>query len=203
MTDQDQVAGFCNTGGVCITSAPGVDFTVDGLFHAALIPSANNAMNALARSTGMTTEQFAEKMNQKVLELGVSDMHFEEPTGMSANNQITAEDYTKIIAAAFSNSYLRNVSTIDTYDLQSTNNSAYNQIIQSTDELLGNPDFTILGGKTGYLNKFSGYNFGCLLRNPDGKEFIIVVLGETSLPAAFDDTKNLAKLTIQAGPVLS
>ncbi len=43
MTSYDQTLGACSDGGECIRTVPGVKFTVDGLFHAALLPSANNA----------------------------------------------------------------------------------------------------------------------------------------------------------------
>ncbi len=126
MTQADQDLGACKSGGACIFSKSGVKFTVDGLFHAALMPSANNAASALAKSTGMSIDEFALKMNQKARSLGAVNTNFVEPTGMSDNNKITAGDYAKIVAAAFSNNYLRQVSSLPKYSLKSVNNSKYN-----------------------------------------------------------------------------
>jgi D-alanyl-D-alanine carboxypeptidase len=196
MTKQDQIAGACGSGGACIKSAAGVKFTVDGLFHAALIPSANNAAAALARSTGLSPEQFALKMNEKAKALGATDTHFNEPTGMDATNIITASNFAKIVNAAFSNAYLRKVAGLNSYTLRSSNNSKYTQIIKNTNKLLANKEVQILGAKTGYLNE-SLYNFASVLKYNNGAELVVVVLGETHLYSAFAETTQLAKLAEQ------
>jgi D-alanyl-D-alanine carboxypeptidase len=192
MTTADQVAGSCSSGGACIKSKAGVKFTVDGLFHAALLPSANNAANALARSTGLTTDEFAALMNQKIVQLGGSGSHFNEPTGMDPANQITAGDYAKVVAAAFSNPYLLDIASHSSYVLHSTNNPKYNQTIKNTDKLLNNPDIQVLGAKTGYLPNV-GYNFASVVQQ-NGEELAVVVLGENHLYTAFDETKLLSNL---------
>lgn len=193
MSNVDQVAGGCNVGGACIKSKPGVSFTLDGLFHAMLMPSANNSASALARSTGLSPVAFAERMNKKAASLGALNTHFKEPTGMDPENSTTAADYAKIVAAAFSNSYLRQVASNNTYLLKSSNNAKYTQTIKNTDKLLGDADMQILGAKTGYLNE-SKYNFATLLTFRGGTELAVVVLGEDHLYSAFAETKTLASL---------
>ena len=197
MAKQDQIVGGCSAGGVCIKSATGVKFTVDGLFHAMLMPSANNAASALARSTGLSAEKFAAKMNAKARALGAINSHFNEPTGMDPGNIITASDYAKIITAAFSNSYLQKIAKLNSFVLRSTNNSKYNQTIKNNDKLLANSDLTILGAKTGYLDE-SSYNFAALLRYRGGPKLCVVVLGEAHLYFAFNETQVLAGLAKDA-----
>ena len=192
MSSADQAAGDCSSGGACIKSKDGVKFTVDALFHAALMPSANNAANALARSTGLSTADFAARMNQKAISLGATNSHFNEPTGLDPTNTITASDYTKIVAAAFSNSYLKSIAGLSKYALRSSNNSRYNQTIKNTDKLLTDSTVQVLGAKTGYLNE-SNYNFAALL-NVNGRKLAVVVLGERHLYSAFTETKELADL---------
>lgn len=192
MTAQDQITGGCKTGGACIKSKPGVKFTVDGLFHALLMPSANNAASALARSTGLSPGDFAVKMNQQAAELGAINSHFNEPTGLDPSNQITANDYAKIVSAAFGNPYLRQIAGLSSYALRCTNNSRYNQIIKNTDKLLADAGVQILGAKTGYLEE-SKYNFAALIRSSN-QTLAVVVLGEDHLATAFDETKQLAQL---------
>lgn len=191
----DQSLGACGHGGDCIKAKPGVKFTVDGLFHAALLPSANNAASALARSTGLSSAQFAARMNRKAKALGATNSRFYEPTGMSDKNKITASDYSKIVAAAFSNPYLADVANDSSYFLQSTNNSAYNQTLKNTDKLLTSSDVDVVGAKTGYLGSVSGYNFASVVKTPGGSELAIVVLGEDHMYYAFDDTKTLAAIS--------
>jgi D-alanyl-D-alanine carboxypeptidase len=196
ITAADQTLGACASGGACIKAKPGVKFTVDALFHAALIPSANNAASSLARSTGLSMDEFVARMNKKAASLGATGSHFYEPTGMNPQNQITAADYAKIVAAAFSNSYLRKIAGLSSYALRSTNNSRYNQTIKNTDKLLTDASVQILGAKTGYLDE-SKYNFASLIKYK-GQELAVVVLGEDHLYTAFDETKLLANLAGQA-----
>jgi D-alanyl-D-alanine carboxypeptidase len=193
MTQADQVAGMCKQRGVCIKSKAGVKFTVDGLFHATLILSANNAANALARSTGLSAEEFAKRMNAKAKSLGATSSHFYEPTGLDPANVITATDYSKIITAAFSNKYLSQMAGMSQYALRSTNNSGYNQTIKNTNQLLKNPDVRVLGAKTGFLDE-SRYNFSALIHYKSGSKLAIVVLGEDHLYTAYAETARLASL---------
>ncbi len=199
MTTADQTMGFCSNGGGCIKSAAGVKFSMNDLFFAALLPSANNAAAALARSTGLTTKQFAAKMNAKVKALGATNASFNEPTGMDPNNQITAADYAKILSAAYANSYLKSVAQTQTYTVKSLNNKKYTQVVKNSDKLLATNDIHMLGAKTGYLNE-SRYNFASLLKYDNGPTLAVIVLGEPHLYLAFSDTERLAGL---AGTAMS
>lgn len=201
MTKQDQVVGGCSAGGACIRSAAGVKFTVDGLFHAMLMPSANNAAAALARSTGLSAADFAAKMNAKAKALGATSTRFNEPTGMDPANTITASDYSKIITSAFSNKYLQGIASSTSYALKASNNSKYNQTIKNTNKLLGNGEVQILGAKTGYLEE-SQYNFASLLKYNGGTELAVVVLGEQRLASAFAETAQLAGLAELARQIM-
>ena len=163
MTDADNKVGGCGIGGVCIRSKAGVRFTVDGLMHAMLIPSANNAAAALARSTGLSAKAFAEKMNLKAASIGALNSHFNEPTGMDPENYTTAADFTKILTAAYNNPYLQKVAGLSSYILRSTNNSKYTQTLKNTDKLLADEEVRILIAKTGYLNE-SLHNFASVLK---------------------------------------
>ncbi|MCL5666346.1 MAG: serine hydrolase [Patescibacteria group bacterium] len=196
ITRQDQNLGACGAGGACILAKPGVKFTIDGLFHALLLPSANNAASALARSTGLSAEEFAKRMNEKAASLGATHSHFNEPTGMDPANVTTAGDYVNIIQAAFANNYLRNIAGLQTYYLRSANNWRYSQTIKNTNKLLADADIKVIGAKTGYLDE-SQYNFASLLR-ASGQEFAVVVLGEQHLYTAFAETKLLSGLAQEA-----
>lgn len=202
ITSLDQSRGACGAGGDCIKAKAGVAFTIDGLFHAALLPSANNAASALAASTGMSAAQFTAKMNAKAKSLGASDSLFNEPTGMDPNNKITASDYAKIIAAAYSNDYLKKVAQTQTYLLKSTNNSKYNQTIKNSDKLLSSTGVQMIAAKTGYLNE-SQYNFASLVKLSNGDKVAIVVLGEPHLYMAFSDTTSLSSIAEQVQGVAS
>ena len=189
ITKADQVAGACGRGGGCIKAKAGARFTIDGLFHAAMLPSANNAANALARSTGLSSKQFAAKMNAKAKALGATRSRFVEPTGMNRSNVTTASDYAKIMAFAAANPYLSSVAQKSSFYLTSTSHAAYNQNIKTSNRLLAHPDLKILVGKTGYLTKF---NFASVMQIRNGAELSVVVLGEKRFATSFTDAKQLA-----------
>ena len=168
-------------------------YTVDGLFHASLIASANNAANALARSTGLQPAEFVAKMNEKARSLGAENSHFNEPTGMDAKNSTTAEDYAKITAAAFNNPYLKGIAQKKEYTLLSANNKLYKHKLKNTNQLVGDERVSVVGGKTGFLDE-SGYNFGSWLADRFGSNFIVVLFGSRSAYAEFDETRKLLDL---------
>jgi len=193
ITADDQTAGQCKKGGACLATKPGVAYTVDGLFHASLIASANNAANALARSTGLQPAEFVAKMNEKARSLGAENSHFNEPTGMDAKNSTTAEDYAKITAAAFNNPYLKGIAQKKEYTLLSANNKLYKHKLKNTNQLVGDERVSVVGGKTGFLDE-SGYNFGSWLADRFGSNFIVVLFGSRSAYAEFDETRKLLDL---------
>jgi len=62
------------------------------LLKSVLIASDNTAAIALARSTGLSLDEFVVKMNEKAIELGMTNSIFVEPTGLDINNQSTVTD---------------------------------------------------------------------------------------------------------------
>ena len=63
---------------------PGETVTVDKLFHALLIESANDAARALGRAVAGSTPAFVEMMNQRALAMGLFNTHFYNPNGLPA-----------------------------------------------------------------------------------------------------------------------
>ncbi len=193
MTASDQKVGECSNGGICIKTKTGVKFSVDELFHATLMRSANNAASALSRSVGLTPAKFAARMNAKVKALGATHSHFYEPTGMSARNVVTSADYAKIVAAAFKYPYLSQVSQTESFTLTGSN-PAYNQTVKNINTLLTSGDVDTVGAKTGYIGSVSGYNFGAVFKTSAGKDIAVVVLGEPHMYTAYADAKTLVKI---------
>jgi len=61
----------------------GDELTVAELLRATLIPSANDAAEALALHVGRgSVDRFVELMNEKAADLGLTDTHFENPRGL-------------------------------------------------------------------------------------------------------------------------
>ena len=193
MKAEDQTAGQCSKGGACIATKPGVSYSVDGLFHASLIASANNATYALARSSGLSVGEFVKKMNEKAASLGALNTRFVEPTGIDPANTTTAEDYAKIAAAAFADPYLKKLAGLKQYTLKSNNNKKYVHKLKNTNKLLDDDRLGSVAGKTGFLEE-SGYNFVSLAQDRFGNSFVVVVFGSRSASAEFEETRLLVDL---------
>jgi len=149
---------------------------VKDLFYATLIGSKNNAAKALARSTGLSHEEFIQKMNEKAYSLGMKQTTFVDVTGLDANNQSTIEDFLKLSRAAFANLNIAKAASMKNYSFQilETNRK---ETVQSTNFLLANTGYSAMG-KTGHIEE-AGYNFATRVQKKK-QEVLVVVFGATS-----------------------
>jgi D-alanyl-D-alanine carboxypeptidase (penicillin-binding protein 5/6) len=100
----------------------GERLTVEELFCALMIESANDAAVALAKEISGTTEAFAALMNSRAKELGALRTHFVNPNGLEHDAHLTsAYDLAKIAMAAMQNSEFRKVAATYSYTLDQTN----------------------------------------------------------------------------------
>ncbi|MBR2622580.1 MAG: D-alanyl-D-alanine carboxypeptidase [Clostridia bacterium] len=80
------------------------------LLYALLLASANDAAVAIAIGTAGSVEAFADHMNEKAKQLGLSDTHFENPHGLdSEQHYTTAHDLALIAREALNNPQLRTI----------------------------------------------------------------------------------------------
>src|SRR5476651_332823 len=63
---------------------PGETVSVDKLFHALLIESANDSARALGRAVAGSNEAFVGMMNQRAIAMGCFNTHFNNPNGLPA-----------------------------------------------------------------------------------------------------------------------
>lgn len=160
------------------------------LFFATLVPSANNAARALARSTGLTSQTFVAEMNRKAKDLGMTDTRFVEPTGLSAGNVSTAADYLKLTQSLAQNDLFRQATTIKKYSFNLTRGKKTVKLtVANSNKILDSP-FTITGSKTGYTTEAGR----CLIiraKNNDNREVIAITLGATKAGAQWSDMNSL------------
>lgn len=76
------------------------------LWVAMLSASSNQSAVILADNSGMTRAEFISEMNDKAKELGLAKTHFEEMSGLNADNVSTAKEYAKVASVAFGNSWI-------------------------------------------------------------------------------------------------
>lgn len=161
--------------------------TVRDLFYTALVASDNNSVNALVRSTGLSKEEFVQKMNKKASDFGFKNTVFVGPTGLEDENKSTAIEVLQLAKYAFENEDIRAVAGKAEYNFVAVSGEKHR--IFSTDQLL-NSYLDVRAGKTGFINA-SGY---CIVAEVKGDQgsIITVVLGSETNPDRFQDLKILA-----------
>jgi D-alanyl-D-alanine carboxypeptidase (penicillin-binding protein 5/6) len=93
---------------------PGEVISVDDLFHALLIESANDSARALGRacSPDDTVEGFINMMNQRALAMGLVNTHFHNPNGLPApagTHYTSCHDLMVIFQTVLRNRQLRTI----------------------------------------------------------------------------------------------
>lgn len=176
----------------------GEKFTLEDLWHVALIGSSNTSINALVRSTGMTAEQFAVLMNAKAKELRLSSARFTEPTGLSDKNMANALDTAKLLIDALKFDKIYTTVQMGEYYAQPLNSNKPRRV-WTTNWLLTNwipNNFKVenIAGKTGYIDD-SGYNFVVSLSNEKKHGITVVVFGASTNESRFSEARDLAQWT--------
>ena len=91
-------------GGSQIFLEPGEQITVNDLFKAICISSANDAIVALGEHTFGSEENFIKEMNKMAKKLGMNDTNFINPTGFhNENHYTTANDMATLALALLTN----------------------------------------------------------------------------------------------------
>ena len=180
----------------------GEQLTVEQLLQVMLVHSANDAANVLAFHVSGSIENFAELMNNKVSELGLTNTHFTNPSGMhDENHYSTAHDLAIIMKYCMKNDTFRSLSSLKYCTIPATNKYDV-RVFNTTNELLiyDNRDVSsnyyykyAIAGKTGYTTQAKN----CLVSvaKKENLELICVVLSAGIYPnnvsAKFVDTKSI------------
>lgn len=148
---------------------------VNDLLQGMIVQSGNDASVALAEFTAGTEETFAQVMNQLAADLRMVNTHYQNSTGLPADDHYTsAADIAKLASAL-----IREFP--DKYRWYSQKQFTFNGITQGNRNALLWRDESVDGMKTGYTEN-AGY---CLVASAErnGMRLISVVLG-TESPAA-------------------
>jgi D-alanyl-D-alanine carboxypeptidase (penicillin-binding protein 5/6) len=112
----------------------GETYTLEQLLYAILLNSDNDAANAIAIGISGTIDAFVEKMNKKAEDLGLSNTHFANPTGLqNENHYISAGDLAALARYAMQNPDFRNIVKTQKYDMQTPHGA---QTLLSTNHLV-------------------------------------------------------------------
>ena len=118
--------------------------TVEECLYAIMLESANECANAIAEHISGSTEAFADLMNQRAAELGCTNTHFVNPSGLPNEEHYTsAHDMALITRAAVSHEEFRKSSGTSRYVFRATN--------KKSEELLMNNHHYMIYGYKRYL----------------------------------------------------
>ena len=161
--------------------------------YALLLKSANESANALAEHMAGSTEAFADMMNARAKELGCTNTHFANPSGLNNPEHYTSPyDMALIAKAAFSNPTFQEIDSTTYYKLPANSTNQNGLAIYPGHKMMrkGTPFYYpgIVGGKTGYTTLAGNTLITCAEKN--GLKLITIIL-KGSTPQYWADTKNL------------
>jgi D-alanyl-D-alanine carboxypeptidase len=159
---------------------PGEKVRAIDLLYGAMLPSGAECCVGLADEISGSEQNFVKKMNQKAEQLGMSNTHFANSTGLqNENHYTTVKDLSLLLVYALQNKTFREIFTSSRHSTTATNKHPDGITFTSTlSQNLKNqtlPGGEILGGKTGYTDE-AGL---CLasLAQIDEREYILVTAG--------------------------
>ena len=167
---------------------PGQSYTRLQLLNALLVKSGNDVARTLARDNAGSVSAFADKMTQRVRNLGGTSSNFENPNGLPAKGQYsTARDMARVARMAYRNPTLREIMRTKNYNFRFSSGNVVP--LRNTNRVLRTYSFCN-GMKTGYTD-LAGH---CLISSGsyNGRDVIAVVLGSTKSRIADESAKLLA-----------
>ena len=183
---------------VTIGASAGDQLSIKDCLYCLLLPSANDAANALAEYVAGSINDFALLMNEKAEMLGLKNTHFVNPSGLHDDEQYTtAYDMAKILQYAMKYPIFYQISSSISYRhapirrYKNPDNSN-NQVLNTNSIMVPGSGYYyngITSGKTGHT-KLAGYNLAASARK-DGMNLICVLLGSAKDSIRYNETKSL------------
>ncbi len=163
----------------------GEQLTLEDLLYALLLASANDAAAAIAIEVGGSIEGFAEMMNEKAREMGLSNTHFTNPHGLDdPEHYTTAAELAKIASVAMKNEVFRTIVSTRKRTIPQNDGEGV-RLLVNHNKLLNSYEGCI-GVKTGFT-KQSGR---CLVSAAERDEIELIAV-TLSAPDDWNDHKTM------------
>lgn len=157
----------------------GESYTVEDLLYGLLLVSGNDAASALALHVADSMEEFAELMNAKAAELGMTESSFKNAHGLDEEGHYsTARDMAKLAAYCMGNEDFARIAGTVSHTVGEQTLMNHNRLLREYDGCLGL--------KTGYTMAAGRTLVTCAER--DGARYVCVTLND---PDDWDDHKAL------------
>lgn len=154
-------------------------YTVEDLLYGLLLVSGNDAASALALHVADSMEEFAELMNAKAAELGMTESSFKNAHGLDEEGHYsTARDMAKLAAYCMGNEDFARIAGTVSHTVGEQTLVNHNRLLREYDGCLGL--------KTGYTMAAGRTLVTCAER--DGARYVCVTLND---PDDWDDHKAL------------
>ncbi len=188
----------------------GEELTLENLLYWMMLASANDAALNIAGHIAGTQEAFVEKMNQRAAQMGCTDTHFTNSTGLDDPDQYTtARDMAKIVLEATKNETFCKIFGADEYEVPPTNKVDESRDVVSDNYLIYQnilPQFhreEVTGGKTSSTGG-AGSSLACTVDKHDMQLICIVmgterqsVNGKVSYYGNFEETFTLLDFALE------
>jgi D-alanyl-D-alanine carboxypeptidase (penicillin-binding protein 5/6) len=171
------------TGGSRMFIEPSMSPTIEQLIKGMVIQSGNDASVALAEHLAGTEEAFAGLMNHYAEQLGMSNSHFMNSTGLPHEEHYTTARDVAILSVALIRDFP------DYYNWYSEKEYSFNDIRQHNRNNLLWRDPAVDGLKTGHTEA-AGYCLAASAKR-DGMRLISVVLGSGSESSRVNESQSL------------
>ena len=168
--------------------------TVETLFMASYLMSANDAAHILASHIGGSIDGFAQMMNERAKELGCKNTHFVNPTGLyNSEHYTTANDMAIIAKAFYSNETVKKYITRQEFTIPSSPMRPDPFPISNTNALMKKEDMhyypSVVFGKTGYTD---GSKFTIVsIARKDNRTLMAVAFSAEGKSDMYNDAKKL------------
>jgi D-alanyl-D-alanine endopeptidase (penicillin-binding protein 7) len=165
------------------------------MLHLALMSSENRAASSLGRHYPGGLNAFVAAMNAKAQSLGMPDTRYVEPTGLSSQNQSSAQDLATLVKAAYKVPLIRELSTSPQYQVEVGSRQLQ---FHTTNRLVKSPEWDIGLQKTGYITEAGQ----CLVMQASmaGRKLIMVLLDSAGKYSRIGDAERIRKWLISHQP---
>lgn len=166
--------------------APGSTLSRRDMIHLALMASENRAASALGRTYPGGRQAMVDEMNSMARQLSMRDTHFVETTGLSYENQSTANDLALLVVHAGQYPLIQEFSTSKNYRVSGANGMLN---YHNTNSLIKKEDWHITLQKTGFINEAGR----CMVMQAQvaGRNLVIVLLDSLSKKGRFADAERI------------
>ena len=181
--------------------------------YALVIRSANEVAAQIAEHVGGTEQNFIDMMNQRAAEIGCTNTHFANASGLpDPNHYSTAHDMALIMREGLKNRKFRKIIGATDYTIKPTNMNSESRVLHTHHPMLA-PESGYyyegcIGGKTGYTSDAGNTLVTAAERN--GTTYIAVTMKAGDLAIASTDStallnygyQNFTKTQVNGGEIL-